>query len=661
MNKIIQLKESEQLVPVKDFTFARYPFENFNIVQSTIIPYCSEDMNGVVAASTSSGKTIVAEIFGSRLIRENKKKFIYLTPLKALAQEKIDDWTNSNHHFSDLKLSICTGDYQIDDSRLKEIQESDIVVLTSEMLDHRLRMYKSEKSSFIKDCGVLVVDESHLLTVEGRGDNLETALMRFTEINPEAKIILLSATMPNVMQLAEWLSSLNKKETFILESDYRPCKLNIHFCPFDDEIGNHNLSLVSMFENALDLTTKHNSDKFIIFTHSKKMGHSMLQMLQDNSIFADFHNADLLKEKRIDLEKSFREKDGVRVLVATSTLAAGVNTPARRVIILGTTRNGHIIPSYEIQQECGRAGRPAFDKDGDAYVFIGKSSFKQEKERIEKKELIVSRLLDQENGFYKNLAFQILSEIHNKQACSLKDIFNWYKRSFSYFIGKNISTSVFSSTLTNLIDLGIVNLQVNILSLTNIGKVSVNNYVSPFVVASFKNSFINYFKNYYNNDFCLSFSLANNSDNITNYMTKIEKTHILKYIDELKKIHDIKNVPDGIIKSAYCYYSMLNNKDNFFPTITKKLRFSLDRTLQILKQIDFSYISKDCKNTFDFISVRVNKKIPVDLVELAIIPKVGIARAKLLHDAGFRNKNDILNDIEKASSIVKYDLKNIIK
>ena len=51
-----------------------------------------------------------------------------------------------------------------------------------------------------------------------------------------------------------------------------------------------------MFENALDLTTKYSSDKFIIFTHSKKMGHSMLQMLQDNSIFADFHNADLLKE-----------------------------------------------------------------------------------------------------------------------------------------------------------------------------------------------------------------------------------------------------------------------------------------------------------------------------------------------------------------------------
>jgi helicase len=660
MNKIIQLKEAEQLVLVKDFPFAKYNFTNFNIVQSTILPYCSEDMNGVVAASTSSGKTIVAEIFGSQLIREKKKKFIYLTPLKALAQEKIDDWTNENHHFSDLKLSICTGDYQIDDSRLKEIQDSDIVILTSEMLDHRLRMHKSEKSSFIKDCGVLVVDESHLLTIEGRGDKLETALMRFTLINPEAKIILLSATMPNVIQLAEWISSLNKKDTFILESNYRPCKLNVNFCAFDDEVGNQSLSLVSMFENALDLVTKYNLDKFIIFTHSKKMGYSMLQMLQDNSIFADFHNADLSKEKRVELEKSFRNQDGIRVLVATSTLAAGVNTPARRVIILGTTRNGHLIPSYEIQQECGRAGRPAFDKDGDAYIFVGKSEFKKEKERLEKKELITSRLLDQENGFYKNLAFQILSEIHNQKKYTLKDIFNWYKRSFSCFIGKNISTSIFSNTLTSLIDLGVISLQNDILSLTNIGKVSVNNYVSPFIVVSFKNSFVNYFKNHLENDFYLSFALANNSDNLINYMTKNEKSYVSSYIDNLKKTLDVKNIPDSILKTGYCYYSMLNNsKEVIFPALSKKLKYSLDRTLQILKQIDFSYTFKNYKNTFDSISVRIKKNIPIDLVELAKIPKIGYLRAKLLYDAGFRNENDIINDIERASKIAKYNFKKL--
>lgn len=661
MSKILKLQECEKLVLTKDYPFAKYSFESFNIVQSTVLPYCNQDMNGVVAASTSAGKTVVAEIFGSQLIRENKKKFIYLTPLKALAQEKIDDWTNSNHHFSDLKLSICTGDYQIDDSRLKEIQESDIVVLTSEMLDHRLRMHKSEKSSFIKDCGVLVVDESHLLTVEGRGDNLETALMRFTEINPSAKIILLSATMPNVSQLAEWLSSLNNKQTFILESNYRPCKLNINYCIFDDEVGSYNLSLISMFEEALELVTKYVDDKFIIFTHSKKMGNSMLQMLQENNVFADFHNADLTKEKRISLESSFRDKNGIRVLVATSTLAAGVNTPARRVIILGTTRSGQLIPSYEIQQECGRAGRPAYDKDGDAYIFVAKSIFKQEKERLEKKELITSRLLDQENGFYKNLAFQVLSEINNKKNYTLKNIFDWYKRSFSHFIGKNISTAIFSLTLENLIDLGIINLTTDILTLTNLGKVSVNNYVSPFVVVSFKNSFVNYFKNYQGNDFCLSFALANNSDNLINFMTKNEKTCINKYIDALKKFHNIKNIPDSILKTSYCYYSLLANKDNFFPSLSKKLKSSLDRNLNILKQIDFSFVVKDYRSIFDSISVRINKNIPIELVELAKISKIGASRAKLLYEAGFRNKNDILNDLDKASKIIKYNLKNIIK
>jgi len=496
MEKIIKVKEAEVIIPVKDFAFATYNFENFNIVQSSIMPFYDKDVNGVVAASTSAGKTIVAEIFGSYVVRNNNKKFVYLTPLKALAQEKINDWTSQNHHFSNLNLTICTGDYKIEGERLKELQDSNIIIMTSEMLDHRLRMLKSEKSSFLKEVGVLVVDESHLLTVDGRGDNLETALMRFTEINPEAKIILLSATMPNVIQLAEWLSELNNKQTFILESNYRPCKLNIHYKIFDDETGSYELNNISMLEEALCLVTNFSNDKFIIFTHSKKIGISMLNMLQDNNVFADFHNADLSKDKRINMEESFRNKDGIRVLVSTSTLAAGVNTPARRVVILGTTRNGQIVPSYDIQQECGRAGRPAYDKEGDAYILVGKSIYMQEKKRLELKEPIVSRLLDLENGFYKNLAFQILSEINNKKNCSVKNIFKWYERSFSYFTGKNISTSVFTSTLTNLVDIGIIDLsEENILSLTNIGKVSVNNYASPFLVVAFRNSFLNYFKN----------------------------------------------------------------------------------------------------------------------------------------------------------------------
>ena len=663
MSKIINLKEAENLIKTLDFPYAKYDFEFFNVIQSTILPYCDKDFNGVVAASTSAGKTIVAEIFGSYMVREKKKKFIYLTPLKALAQEKIDDWTSESHHFSNLNLSICTGDYKIEGERLNELQNSDIVIMTSEMLDHRLRMYKSEKSSFLKEVGVLVVDESHLLTVDGRGDNLETALMRFTELNPEAKIILLSATMPNVNQLAQWLSVLNKKETFILESSYRPCKLNIHYKMYDDETGSYELNNISMMEEALSLTSEHLNDKFIIFTHSKKIGFSMLKILQDNNVFADFHNADLSKDKRIALEKSFRDKNGLRVLVSTSTLAAGVNTPARRVIVLGTTRNNVLVPAYDIQQECGRAGRPAFDKEGDAYILVGKSFYLSEKKRLETKELIVSRLLDLENGFYKNLAFQILSEINNKKNCSLKNIFEWYQRSFSHFTGKNISTSIFSTTVTNLVDLGIIDLSLDgILTLTNIGKISVNNYVSPFVVVAYRNSFTNYFKNNFNNDFALSFALANNSDSLQNFMTKNEKSAISNYINNLKSIMAVNNVPDSIIKTAYCYYVLMNeSKNNFFPSLSKKIKNNLERNIQIIKQIDFSFIRKDSSSHLDNLFFRINKNAPFQLVELIKIPKIGITRAEKLFKEGFKTKEDILKDIDKASSLIKFNLKNYIK
>jgi replicative superfamily II helicase len=143
-------------------------------------------------------------------------------------------------------------------------------------------------------------------------------------------------------------------------------------------------------------------------------------------------------------------------------------------------------------------------------------------------------------------------------------------------------------------------------------------------------------------------------------MTKNEKSYVSSYIDNLKKTLDVKNIPDSILKTGYCYYSMLNNnKEVIFPALSKKLKYSLDRTLQILKQIDFSYTFKNYKNTFDSISVRIKKNIPIDLVELAKIPKVGYLRAKLLYDAGFRNENDIINDIERASKIAKYNFKKL--
>ncbi len=659
MAQVIKLEETKDLIPTLNFQYGSYPFETFNPVQSTIYPHIGNDKNCVVAASTSAGKTVIAELFASYTIHEKNKKFVYLCPLKALAQEKIDDWTNPSHHFSKLKISICTGDYQITEKRLEELNESNIVIMTSEMMNHRVRMLNSEKSDFLKDVEIVVVDESHLLTVEGRGDDLETALMRLTAFNKNIKIVLLSATMPNVNELAGWLAKITDRDTLILESTYRPCKLTTHYHRFEDGNG-FSIDESSMMEEALNLLFKHENDKFLVFVHSKRFGNNILKYFQDNNVYCDFHNADLAREKRVYLENSFRNKNGLRVLIATSGLAAGVNTPARRVIVMGTKRNNSLVPVYDINQMCGRAGRPAYDPEGDAYILVGNIDYIGEKARISKNTNITSRLLDSENGIYKNLAFQMLSEIISYKNCKEEDVYSWFSRSFAMFTGKQISEAIFEITIEKLIAMGILEKEETCIKVTSLGKISAYNYISPFTVYSLRNNFLNYFKNHTNDDYALSYLLANIPENITNYMTKYEKNITNPYCEKIKSIFGQTQI-DSILKTGYCFYSILsNNKNNPFPSLTKKLKMDYTRILSVLKQIDFSKIKKNYKQDLEDIEYRVGNNIPKKHIELVRIDKIGAKRAEKLYEAGFKTKQDIINNIEAASKIAKLNLKKYI-
>lgn len=660
MAQVIKLTEVTELIPTSNFKHGQYPFEFFNPVQSTIYSHIQNEKNAVIAASTSAGKTVIAELFASHTINEKQEKFVYLCPLKALAQEKIDDWTNTNHYFSKLKISICTGDYQITEKRLEELNQSNIVIMTSEMMNHRVRMINSEKSEFLKNVGVVVVDESHLLTVEGRGDDLETALMRLTAFNKNIKIVLLSATMPNVSDLAGWLTKITDRDTLILESNYRPCKLTVHYERFEDGMS-FSIDESNMMEQALNLIFKHEDDKFLVFVHSKRFGNNVLRYFQDNNVYCEFHNADLPKEKRIYLENSFRNKNGLRVLIATSGLAAGVNTPARRVIIMGTKRNNSFVPVYDINQMCGRAGRPAYDPEGDAYIFVGNIDYTNEKLRISKNTAIVSRLLDSENGIYKNLAFQMLSEIVSCKNCTEEDLVKWFDRSFAMYSGKKISEAIFKITIDKLIAMDIIAKEDNYLKVTSLGKISAYNYISPFTVYSLRNNFINYFKNHLNDDHALSYLLANIPENLTNYMTRYEKDITNPYCQKIKKIFGQTQI-DSILKTGYCFYAILsNNSNNPFPSLTKKLKMDYSRIMSILKQIDFSKIRKNFKQDLDDIEYRIGNNIDKKYVELVRIEKIGAKRAEKLYSAGFKTKQDILNNIEAASKVAKLDLKKYIK
>ena len=106
MPEVIRIGDQMELVPMSKYPHASWPFENFNPVQSRLFEYYEGESNIAIAAATSAGKTVSAEMYMAYEARVRGGKSVYIGPLKALAKEKEIDWTDPDHHFKDLKISI---------------------------------------------------------------------------------------------------------------------------------------------------------------------------------------------------------------------------------------------------------------------------------------------------------------------------------------------------------------------------------------------------------------------------------------------------------------------------------------------------------------------------------------------------------------------------
>lgn len=353
----LPLVSDDSLVPTSSYKLLKYPFSYFNRVQSTLLAnnIHRSDVNLVLGTATSSGKTVCAELCMARTLAKGGK-VVYVSPLRALTQEKNDEWSET--FGDDYSIGIMTGDYQLTDARSDEINRADILCVTSEMLDSRTRKYGSERSAWIDDVRLVVVDESHIIGTE-RGHAVEAGLMRFTKLNPNARILFMSATMPNVEEFARWLTVLNGKPTEIINSPWRPTPLSWHFPRFN-ETGNYARNRAAKIDEAIELLNDpaKQHEKFLLFVHDKATGNELLRRVRGEGIKADFHNADAPKNIRHALEREFKDPQGnLRVLVATSTLAWGVNVPAQNAVIVGTTRGINPVEMADILQMAGRAGR----------------------------------------------------------------------------------------------------------------------------------------------------------------------------------------------------------------------------------------------------------------------------------------------------------------
>ncbi|ACM56801.1 DEAD/DEAH box helicase [Halorubrum lacusprofundi] len=374
-----------------------------------------ESENVVAAVPTASGKTFIAEL--ALLTADGPG--LYVCPLRALAREKYEAFAA----LPGVDAAISTGDF---DASGEALAGNDVVVATSEKVDSAIR----NGASWVDDLACVAVDEVHLLGAERRGPTLEVTLATLRRRNPELQVVALSATVDNPEAIAEWLNAT------LVKSEWRPVDLRTGVAvdgdvtfddgttmtvdvgsvavdgsgdgddgdsgdaddpPDDTEItaalvadavdqGGQCLAFVRSRTEAVGLAERLAADGL-----AERLGvESAAAAAGDEAADVDgtatgrqladclrsgvaFHHAGLRAGHRTVVEEAFRDRE-VACICATPTLAAGINVPARRVVVRDQKRYAgsgmEWLPTLEVHQMCGRAGRPGLDPYGEA-VLVG--------------------------------------------------------------------------------------------------------------------------------------------------------------------------------------------------------------------------------------------------------------------------------------------------
>lgn len=149
----------------------------------------------------------------------------------------------------------------------------------------------------------------------------------------------------------------------------------------------------------------------------------------------------------------------------------------------------------------------------------------------------------------------------------------------------------------------------------------------------------------------IAYALANVESYSKEYMNAEEKENIFDFLSKFRPVFG-KEVSDGVTKMSYIFNGLLRNQSNllFQPTI-RTVKYEIDRTIEIIKQID-DRVCKWKKGAFlDSVMVQIKYGVPAHLRSLVGIPNIGKARAEKLYNAGFTNIEQVKTNIERASKI----------
>ncbi|WP_020602258.1 DEAD/DEAH box helicase [Spirosoma spitsbergense] len=338
------------------------------VVESGIL---HSGFNCVLQMPTGSGKTSLIIKYASELLT-NRGRLIYLAPTRVLAW---NIWMKFKEALPQHQIGIYTGDFTSEKKAFPiPFKDADILIMTPERLEACIRNWRCHWN-WIPSVHVLVVDELHLLGDRHRGARLEGSLLRIQRLNPFLRIIGLSATLGNRLELADWLNGIE------FSSTWRPIPIEVSKVYFSKATFKPEL-LLKEVQISLE-----KGGQILVFVQSRKRAESLSKFLSDQTISSAYHHAGLDYKTRIQVEEMFT-KGIISVLIATSTLEMGVNFPVRKVILydMQIFDDGKFsaLPRNSVWQRVGRAGRFGYDKSGEATLLIPR--WNRELQSVEKEE-----------------------------------------------------------------------------------------------------------------------------------------------------------------------------------------------------------------------------------------------------------------------------------
>ena len=665
-------------------------FDEMYPPQAEAIPKALSGRNLVAAVPTASGKSLVGLIPALNMVLRRHSRVLYIVPLKALASEKRDDLAK----FRDLGIRVVmtTGDPDRDD----DVSDADIVIATSEKADSMIR----HGNRWIEGLGLIIADEVHMIHDPGRGPTLEVAMTKLMHRNPGMQVIALSATISNAEDLAMWL------DADLVRSDWRPTELK-EGVYFDQEITFADRSTEEVPPSgdplwALIKQTIEGGGQAMVFVNSRRSTEAVavkyskkVLALTDSSISdadrqmleggADttsvgvklaecvscgiaFHHAGLDYRQRRAVEEGFRARK-IKCIVATPTLAAGINLPARRVIVRDTTRfesnAGNVpIPVMEIKQMCGRAGRPGYDPWGEA-VLIAKSYpdyqhlmddyVEQDTERL------VSKL-----GNEKVLRSHILGLIATGDADSEESIARFMENTF---FGATSQLYGIERVIGNVVDFlaeqGMVERNGDVIRILPFGKRVSDLYIDPWTAVILKKAVVRMDDD--TDGLMVMQALACTPDVMGMYPKKSDEDmlnavdaeydgrYLCTFDDECGDDCGSASWDNHLadLKTAVLLRDWIEEVSEDTITDTMKIgpgdiRSRVDSADWILYSMnEIAYIfNPDASRIIKPLLTRVRYGIREELIPLVAFRGVGRSRARILYDAGIRCRADIASKTE---------------